>query len=521
MLCIEVIMLKYLQAVKFAKKIAKVTACMSFIVACEQPNNTTTESLSINTEEQKNTLTRAIYSTVFELDPHRIKESADAAPLRDLLVGLVAYNSKGQVVPAIAQSWFTENDKEWLFILDDKAKWSNGEPVIAEDFVDSWQRLITPENHSPLAKYLVYMRLENAKEIQNQTKSVADLGVVALNDHTLQIRLNHPNSLLPAMLGHIALLPTFRGVEPDRMNFVSNTAYQIEQTRPNQLILKARSEEIPFQTVQYELVNRIQNSEHFDIVENPLMSQKANIVKLPRLCSYYYEFNFNDPLLAKKEIREAIRSMVASANIGKVHGIPSQSVTPPNLIKEKEKSWNPIVVEQLLTQAGINQENPLRLSLLYDESNLNIEVANQITRTLSQSDLFSITPKMVGWTELNKLRDKKEFQLVRSGWCADYPDPVVFLQKFHSKSPDNHSGYSNELVDKKLERLQFESLSQDVRNELIHEVNEQLYNDVVVLPLFQYQHRMVAASSILGIDLNNHSEVIYSKDLQRIPKQKD
>ncbi|HHW7580067.1 TPA: peptide ABC transporter substrate-binding protein [Mannheimia haemolytica] len=515
-------MLKSLQAITFVKKIAKVTACILLITSCDQlicPQSI--QSVWVENRQSDTLLKRAIYSAVFQLDPHKIKASADAAPLRDLLVGLMAYNRKGDVVPAIAQNWFTEDEKEWLFILDEKAVWSNGQPVTAQDFVASWRRLIDPQNHSVLSKYLIYMGIENAKAIEEQIKPVEELGVEALNAHTLRIRLNHPNHQLPEMLAHSALLPTYQGIAPTIDNFVSNASYRLEKLDAQKMVLKARTQEIPFQTIEYDLITTIQNCSAFDIVENPLLNKKTNIVKFPRLCSYYYEFNFDDPLLAKREIREAIRTMVASANIGQEYGVPSQSVIPHSLVKDREKRWNPVVVEQLLTKAGISPYNPLKLTLLYDENSININIANQVTRALSQSELFNITPKMVDWQTLNKVREQKDYQIARAGWCADYPDPIVFLQKFHSMSPDNHSGYKSEIVDQKLNRLQTETLSAEARESLIQEISEQLYSDVAVLPLFQYHHRVGIVSSLLGIDLNNDSEVIYSKDLKRNLANKD
>lgn len=510
-------MLKFLQAVKIAKKCAKMTACVLLIASCDKLNNAKSISQpQVDTQPSSTELKRAIYSPVFQLDPHKVKMSADAAPLRDLLVGLMAYNTKGEVVPAIAQSWFTEDGKSWLFILDGKATWSNGKAVTAQDFAQSWQRLIDPKNHSLLAKYLIYMGIENAKAIIDQQKPILALGIKALNAHTLEIRLDRPNHQLPQMLAHVALLPTYQGQEPHSDHFVSNAAYQIKQISDNKLILKARSEDVPFQHVVYDLMTTMQQDSLFDIVENPPLSQKINIVKFPRLCSHYYEFNFNDPQLSKKEVREALRAMVSSANIGQVYGILSQSVIPHHLVKEREKPWRSIIVEQLLMKAGVSLKNPVKMTLLYDDSQMNSDIANQITRTLSQSDLFHITPKMVDWQTANQLREKKDYQLIRSGWCADYPDPLIFLQKFHSASPDNHSNYKNEVVDEKLNRLQAENLNQEQRALLIQEINDQLYSDVAVLPLFQYEHRVGVVSSLWGIDLNNDSEVIYSKDLRRI-----
>lgn len=510
-------MLKCLQAVGCVKFFAKITACIFLITACDKFNfSKPIQQSQADKQSNQTILKRAIYSAVLQLDPHKVKVSADASPIRDLLVGLVAYSEKGDVIPAIAQNWFTEDEKAWLFILDEKAKWSNGEPVTAHDFVASWQRLIDPENHSLSAKQLVDIGVENAKQIQEKKSTISELGVVALNDYILQIRLDSPNPRLPRMLAHTALLPTYKGIEPSGDHFVSNATYYIDRLEPKKMVLKAKDEHIPFQTVEYELITTIQDYASFDIVENPLLSQVSNIVKFPRLCTYYYEFNFNDPQLNKKDIREALRAMIAPANIGQEYGIISQSIIPSTLAKNWEKPWKPIVVEQLLKKAGISSHHPLKLSLLYDKSDINIEIANQVARALSQSELFHITLKMVDFQTLNQLREQKAYQLVRASECADYPEPAVFLRKFHSQSPDNLSGYQNQLVDQKLERLHSDMISKEERALLIQEINEQLYNDVVVLPLFQYQYRVGIVSSLWGIDLNNNSEVIYSKDLRRI-----
>lgn len=99
-------------------------------------------------------------------------------------------------------------------------------------------------------------------------------------------------------------------------------------------------------------------------------------------------------------------------------------------------------------------------------------------------------------------------------------DPLPFLLHFHSKSADNKSNYHNPQVDEKLEKLQDQNLTEEVREQLIQSVVKHLDDDVAVLPMFQYYRRVALDPTILGIDLNNDSEVIYSKHLYRL-KPKD
>ncbi|UKH16515.1 peptide ABC transporter substrate-binding protein [Actinobacillus pleuropneumoniae] len=511
------------QAVKFFQNLVGLLACLLILSACERDlpvkhvEPAKPETLPII---DHNILKRAIYTNKFQLDPHFVYSSAESAPLRDLFSGLLAYNEKGIAQPALAKTWFTENNKDWLFILDENAKWSNGKAVTAQDIVLSWQRLANPKNASPLAPYLVYMQLKHAKEILNGEKAVGELGVKALNATTLQIRLEKPNLVLPKMLAHVALLPSYQGEIPNPNMLITNGDYALAAQTDKSLLLQAVKNDPSFAKVEYHRISVLQSIKPFDVVENPLEGQQHNIWEFPRLCNYYYEFNFADPQLKHKEIRQAIKTMILSARIPHQYGIANFSVLPKSMLNSIEHQWNPIIIETLLTQAGINSNNPLQITLSYDEQGKHTEIAQQMIRTLGQSDLIKVTPQALDWSQLLAVREQKNYQLSRAGWCAEYADPLPFLLHFHSKSVDNKSNYHNPQVDEKLERLQNQNLTEEVRTQLIQSVVKHLDDDVAVLPMFQYYRRVALDPTILGIDLNNDSEVIYSKHLYRL-KPKD
>ncbi|MGX2969765.1 peptide ABC transporter substrate-binding protein [Ursidibacter sp. B-7004-1] len=501
---------------KFAKFFTILTACLGFITACDQK---TEPKLTISEMDKSPTeLTRAIYSAHLQLDPHLIKATADASPVRDLLVGLMRFNSAGEVVPAIAKEFFSDDHKNWLFILDDQAKWSNGEAVIADDFVASWQRLADKNNRSSLAHYLIYMGVENAKEIIQGTKVSDELGVKALNSHTLQIQLVQANPNFPKMLAHIALLPTYRGQKPEEYGFISNGDYRIKERSKTTLTLQSQQSDTAFQTVLYQLITTIQNPSRFDIVENPLASYTRNQIMLPRLCTYFYEFNFNDPMLKRKEVRQAIQAMLSTSQIANGVGIANYFVLPKTMLENSERPLPKFSAEQILHQIDIDVKSPIQISLTYDDHKPHNTIATRIARRLGQSDLFRIDEQAVSWEELLAKRNAQQFQLIRSGWCADYEDPLSFLTMFHSSSPDNKSGYHNERVNQSLESLQSEALSQAEREQKILDTVYELQKDIAILPLFQYQRRVTVLPDIQGIKMNNSSEVIYSKDLYRQKK---
>lgn len=498
---------------QFIKKVLFVTACIVGFVACDledSPSNVPFQAV-----ESTNVLNRAIYSAHLQLDPHFAKVSADAAPVRDLFLGLMAFDSKGQIQNAVAKEWFSDDGKNWLFILDDKAKWSNDQAVTSADFVASWQRLSDPKNASPLAHYLIYMGIVNSRAVLAGELSPESLGIKALNSHTLQIQLEKANYQLPNMLAHSALLPTYLGQKPNSKDLVSNGSYRIEHLEKNLLQLKARDKNTPFQVVQYHLITTAQNPSRFDIVENPLESYHQHEKHFARLCNYFYEFNFNDPLFAQKPIRQAVRAMISPMEISKGNGKPTHLAIPKQLFNEMEHSLSHTNVEQLLNEQGVHPTNPLKLTISYDNQGKHSHIAERIARALGQSDLFRVQLQAVTWEELLAKREQQDFQLIRSGWCADYPDPVLFLTQFHSQSPDNKSSYNNAKVDELLLQLQEQPLDTAQRQRIIATIAHKLEEDVAILPLFQYQRRMSIAPTIQGFDEQNASETIYSKDLTR------
>ncbi|MDU6390075.1 MAG: ABC transporter substrate-binding protein, partial [Pantoea sp.] len=113
----------------------------------------------------KQELVRGNGDEVQSLDPHKIEGVPEDNVARDLYEGLLVSDSNGHPVPGVAESYENKDFKVWTFHLRKNAKWSNGEPVTAQDFVYSWQRLADPKTASPYASYLQYGHIENVDDI--------------------------------------------------------------------------------------------------------------------------------------------------------------------------------------------------------------------------------------------------------------------------------------------------------------------------------------------------------------------
>ena len=134
------------------------------------------------------------------LDPQLNEEVAGFHVIRDLFEGLLSQDGDGNLVPGVATAYAaSDGNRIYTFTLRKNARWSNGDPVTAHDFVYAWRRAADPATASPYGWYLELTQMANAKEILAGRKPPSALGVRAVDDHTLEVRLDRPLPYFPAM----------------------------------------------------------------------------------------------------------------------------------------------------------------------------------------------------------------------------------------------------------------------------------------------------------------------------------
>ncbi|STO53826.1 oligopeptide transporter, periplasmic-binding protein [Canicola haemoglobinophilus] len=478
--------------------------------------NTREQSEQVQSQEiAKQQLNRGVY-TNFVQDPILLVNEGQAEFLRDIFEGLTSYDTQGNVIPAVAESWQTEDNKNWTFVLREDAKWSNGANVTAQDFVQSWQNLALSDN--PAKIYLRFMNISNAESVLNKTLPVDKLAIFALNERLLHIQLDKPTPQLPAMLAHAILLPKNLASGNE---LIMNGAYKVTERQEKQILLEKNPyyrewEKVYFDQVMYKDIRQTQTEEPLDLVLNT-KSRAENLTYLPKLCVYFYEFNFSHPHLKKSAVRKALISMATiPQNLFPEQIQPSHSFLPHSLQLEQEDVCEPTIVEKLLAESRITEKAPLKFTLTYDQSDVQEKIAKKLIQNWGQSDLIRVRANPVSKEELLKKQAMGDFDIIRSGWCADYKEPSSFLLNFHSISPDNKMGYQNPQVDQLLEKA-LQSIDEKERNSLYVEVIKLLQQDKVVLPIFQ-PLLPIWQKNILGIEKNNDTGVIYSKDLYRNDK---
>ncbi len=329
------------------------------------------------------------------------------AMLQDFFEGLIVINGQGNIQPGQAVSWqHSEDGKTWTFKLRENARWSDGSPVIASDFVFAWQRLADPATAAPSASLLEQVGLINAKDVIKGKLPKSQLGIRAIDNQTLQIKLEKPLPYFLRLLAMTPLMPTNQKVvtqlgrgwtQPG--HFVSNGAYVLDQWVVNERVVaeknnyywnfdntvikqvtylpvaSASAEYKRFQAGEVNYTNFVPLS-HFKSIakKNPEVLHSRGM-----LGTYIYSFNTRAKPFDNANVRKALslaidRNLISEAVVGQGQ-TPAYTVVPdsisdyrplfPEVAGNTQAERNQFAKE-LLQKAGYSQENPCNYSASSD-----------------------------------------------------------------------------------------------------------------------------------------------------------
>ena len=424
------------------------------------------------------------------LDPHQASGTWENRIIGDMLMGLTTEDSKGLPIPGMATEWTTSTDGlVWTFKLRD-AKWSDGVPVTANDFVYAWQRLMTLK---PPAKYasLLYV-IRNAENIYDgRIKDITQLGVKALDAKTLVVTLAHPAPYLPGLLKHYTAFPIPKHIVEKlgndwikAENFVGNGPYKLVQWKPNDFIHVTRNTNFwdnanvclnqiyYYPTTDETAAERRVRTGDLDINTNFLGSRldeiNKNLPGYPRVHGYtgltYILFNMRKAPYTDARVREALSLSVdrefITKEILKGGQQPAYSLVPPGIaqyetgkmhvdFKGQPMEARLARAKKLLEEAGFGPNNPLKFTYSFRNSGDNPRVAPVI-----QQNWAKIAP----WVEVQilgsdtqiayeKLR-QGDFDVGDAGWVSDFNDAKNFIFLFQTSTNQlNYGRYSNSAYD--------------------------------------------------------------------------
>ena len=463
------------------------------------------------------------------LDPHIVSSVGDSNILRALFEGLVAYHPTNDMLhePGVAERWEPNEDfSEWTFFLRKDARWSNGDPVTANDFVYSYNRILHPEMAAPYSSMLYF--LKNAEAFnRGEIEDFSKVGVRAEGDYKLICTLKGPTPYFPDVVKHTTWLPV-HGPTIEKFgkitdpytewqkpgNHVSNGAFQLEAWRINAYVKVRRN-------LRYWDADNVKpNGIDFMPIDNVFTEEKAfrngllhytyilpeNLIAKyqesgdPRLRtetyagSYFYRCNVEQTPTDNVNLRRALAYAIDQETI--VEFVtrggqqPAYGFTPPSEAGYDPPpviAFDPEKARQYLNEAGYETGTEVpEFTVIINTSEAHKSIAVAIQDMWKKHlGIEKVKIENQEWKVFQQTVHDIDYEVSRAGWIGDYVDPNTFLSMWVSGGSNNNTGWSNAEYD----RLMAESgLISDPkkRYEKLREAEMVLLDEVPILPIYWY-----------------------------------
>ena len=501
------------------------------------------------------TFTYRVLDELSSLDPQIVEDVIGSEFARDLFEGLMSQDEDGNLVPGVATGFDVSDDKlTYTFHLRPEAKWSNGDPVTASDFVFAWQRAADPATASPYQWYMGLMSIANGEAVIAGDMPPSELGVKAIDDQTFEVTLAAPLPYFPQMTTHATTFPAPQKVveqfgkewtRPE--NIVSNGAYVLEEHLPNERATRVRNEMYwdNENTILDKVVTLVISDENVALTrymageldrtempagQYPRMKKEYpdEAISFPRLCNYYYTFNLSDSgpeafkdVKVRKALALAVDRKIITENImaggqPQAYTFTPEAVagfTPPTVeMAEMSQADRDAMAKELLAEAGYGPDNPLSFDMIYNTSESHEKVAVALSQMWKQKLGVQVELGNMEWKVFLEERGNQNFELARGAWCGDYNEASTFLDLLDSASGYNDGKYVNEEYDTLLESAK----TAEDTTPLYTSAEQILAADMPVIPIYHYAGVYMLDSDVGNWPVNNVEQNWYSKNLYKI-----
>ena len=496
-----------------------------------------------------------LLDAIKSMDPQINTDVEGSGVLRSLFEGLYDEDQTGALVPGVALSHDLSEDKTvYTFHLRDNAKWSNGDPVTAQDFVYAWKRLADPATASEYAWYIELMQVKNAAAVIAGEVPVDDLGVKAVDDHTFEVTIDAPLPFFPKMLTHASTFPVNQKVieaNGDKWTeagtLVGNGAYILkEHVLGEKVVMEPNpnywdNEHTIIQNVTALTIND-QNAAltrylagELDRVEIPAgqyprlkAEYPDQAVSVPQSCSYIYMFNLDEAkgpealkdVRVRKALSYAIDRDIIVDKILQGGQWPSYNWThhstegfqlPDIDYSHWTQAERDAKALELMKEAGYGPDKPLDLTLNYNTSESHKKIAIAVQQFWKKIGV-NLTLNNMEWKVHTDKMQNQDFDIARYAWCGDYNEASTYLDLFTSYSGHNNGKFFSPDYDK----LMKDSKTAEDPNPMYTAAEQILADQMPMAPIYQYTKVEMIKPDMRGMSLNNLMQNWYVKDMYRV-----
>lgn len=431
------------------------------------------------------------------MDTIQASDTISFTTMNNVFEGLYRFNDKEELVPGMADGEPVANKDKTVYNIKLKdAKWSNGDPVKAQDFVYAWQRALDPDQKSEYGPYMMVGKIKNADKVYNKKAKPDELGIKAVSDKELQITLEKPIPYFQSLLSFPTFYPVNEKFVKEQGDNYAKTAKNLVYNGPFELSSwdgpQATTWEYKKNEEYWDKKNVSMTKLTFKVSKDPqaavnafeageaditpklstpaIISQYEGDKRMKRLLEptvFWLKMNQGNKSLKNENIRRAIataidkeafvKDVLQNGSVAAYYQIPKDFVHDENgkdfrdgmpKYLETNKDEAKKLFEKGLKELGTSK---VTLNYLGDDSEtaktIGAFIKDQLEKTLPGLDINIQSVPFA--TRID--RDKKEdYDLQMAGWGPDYLDPITFSDLFITGGGNNHMGYSDKKYDQLL-----------------------------------------------------------------------
>lgn len=468
--------------------------------------------------------------------PGLARGTHDSWVLEHTMEGLTKKGVDGIVQPGMAASWDLSSDGlTYTFHLRDGIKWSNGDPVTAQDFEYAWKFALSPEAASEYAYQLYYIK--GGEEYNSEKGTADDVAIKSLDEKTLEVTLVAPTGYFLDLLNFYTYYPINKNVassNPDwykeAATYVSNGAFMLTEWNHNEnLVIKKNpdyydSDLIKLEEIQFAIISDENTMWQMyqagdlelayplpaDVV--PTLVGKEGFSANADLSTYYYNVNTTIKPFSNAKIRKALAYAIDReaivTHVTQGGQIPASSLTPPGLadvsgdFNEKTGKlygFNPEEAKKLLAD-GLAEEglDKLSFTMIYNTSTIHKAVAEAVQEMWKKNLDVDITLEPVDFQVKLDREVGLDYQVSRAGWIGDYLDPMTFMDMFVTGGGNNNTGWGNAEYDRLIAEAKA-TADNDIRMANMHGAEKILADEMPIIPVYYYTKPQMLQTYVKGV----------------------
>lgn len=488
----------------------------------------------------------ATSSDINTLDSTLATDTVSFTIYNQVFEGLYSLNGKDEAVPGVAKGKpkKSNGNKTWTIKLRKDAKWSNGDPVTANDFVFAWRKVVDPVNASEYA-YIMY-DIKNAEDINlnKNGKKPKDLGVKALDDYTLQVELTKPIPYFQQMLAFGTFMPQNEkvvkkygksyGTTADKT--VYNGPFKIDKWAVEDKIMLTKNKDywdknnVKLDRVNYKVLKDTQaGASLYDtgsvdvagITSEQVDKYKDSPALFKRLLASTAFLKMNQkqqPEFKNKDMRYAIAQSVNKEDyVNDVLGTgakPFDGFTAKGTAKTPDEkdyaetvksplTYNPKEAKKHLEKAKKALGKDKFTFTLNTEDTPDSKISAEFIKSQIENNLPGVTVKVKQLPFKQRLQAEltMNYSMSLSVWGPDYPDPMTFLDTMTTGNAQNNTNWSSKEYDNLLKKANSSLLQKpDERYAAMRQAEEIFLNDAPVAPIYQKGGASLRNPQLKGIE---------------------